>query len=52
MRKFVGKIGTNKVGSDCEFEFEVDDDATEDEIEDAAREAAFQNVEWNYEEEA
>lgn len=49
-RKFTGRIGTDKLGSDCEFEFEVDDDATEKEIEAAAREAALEYVEWNYEE--
>lgn len=50
MRKFVGTISTNKVGSECKFEFEMDDDATDEEIEEAAREAAFNYIEWDYQE--
>lgn len=49
-RKFTGSISTNKVGSECSFEFEADDDATEDQIEELAREAAFDWIDWNYEE--
>ena len=51
MRQFKGYVSTNKVGSECEFEFEVEDDATEGAIEEAAREAMFDRIEWNYEEE-
>ena len=29
MRQFNGTIKTDRVGSDCEFEFEAEDDATE-----------------------
>jgi hypothetical protein len=50
MRRFVGKIETNMEGSACEFEFEVEDDANEEQIEAEAREAAFQLVEWLYRE--
>lgn len=50
MRKFVGEVSTNKVGSECKIEFEVPDDATPEDIEDAGREAAFRYVEWNFEE--
>ena len=50
MRTFTGSIGTNKIGSDCKFEFEVEDDATPEQIESAAREAAFENIEWNFKE--
>lgn len=50
MRKFKGCISTDKVGSDCEFEFEMDDDATDDEIEAECREMALDHVEWWYEE--
>lgn len=50
MRKFQGVIKTNIVGSGCSFEFEVEDDATEKEIEEAAREQAFENIDWYYEE--
>ena len=45
-RKFKGGVKTTKDGSLCEFEFEMPEDATEDEIEEAAREAAFNYVEW------
>lgn len=51
MRKFTGVIKTHKLGSECDFAFEVSDSATNKEIEQEAREAAFDNVEWYYEEE-
>lgn len=50
MRKFKGKIKTDAQGSDCEFEFEVPDDATPELIEREAREAAFNFIEWHYKE--
>lgn len=50
MRKFKGEINTNKVGSQCEFEFEVEDDATEEEIEEEARQSAFEYVDWYFDE--
>lgn len=50
MRVFKGNISTDKIGSACEFEFEVEDTATEEEIEQAARDAAFEHVEWNFKE--
>lgn len=49
MKTYKGSVSTNKVGSNCEFEFEADDDATEDEIEELAREAMFEQIEWNFE---
>ena len=51
MRKFKGLIRTNKQGSDCHFEFEVDDRATDEEIEEIAKTCAFQLIDWNYGEE-
>ena len=48
MKIIQGQIRTSKVGSACEFEFEVEDDATPDEIESMARDAAFDLIEWNY----
>ena len=36
MLKFKGSIRTNKVGSECEFEFAVSDNATPEQIEEAA----------------
>jgi len=50
MRTFKGFIKTDMVGSLCEFEFEVEDNATDAEIENEAKEAAFDCVEWNYKE--
>ena len=50
MRKFAGEIGVNLVGCRVRFEFEADDDATDDEIEAAAKEAAFDNIDWSYDE--
>lgn len=50
MRYFKGGVSTNLVGSDCSFEFEVEDDATEEEIEEIAREAAFDYIDWWYDE--
>lgn len=50
MRTFKGFIRTDAVGSECEFEFEVEDNATDDEVEQEAKQAAFDCVEWNYQE--
>lgn len=50
MRKFKGQVSTGIVGSSMEFTFEIDDDATDAEIEDAARDAMFECIDWNYEE--
>ena len=50
MRNFTGTIRTNKIGSECEFEFKVEDDTTPENIEELAREQAFQLIEWNFEE--
>lgn len=49
MKKFKGSIRLNLVGCVREFEFEVDDDVSEEEIEQIAREHAFEHVDWNYE---
>lgn len=50
MRRFIGYIGTEKDGSNCEFEFQVQDGADVDEIEEEARQAAFDKVNWYYKE--
>lgn len=50
MRKFTGEIATNKVGSSCKFSFEVDDDVTEEQIEEYAKEIAFEYIDWNFSE--
>jgi len=43
------KIRTNMNGSECVDEFDMDDNATPREIEEYARDAAFQMIEWDYE---
>lgn len=48
MKKIKGSIRTDKVGSSCEFEFEMEDEATPEEIEEAARDAAFDMIDWGY----
>jgi len=50
MRHFKGTIQTSVTGSTCQFEFEVEDDATDEVIEEEAKQAAFDYVEWNYQE--
>lgn len=50
MRTFKGTISTNRINSEDTFEFEVEDDATDDEIEDEARQAMLERVNWDYEE--
>lgn len=49
MKRIIGYVETNKVGSRCEFEVEVEDDATEEEIAEQAREAMFEHIEWSFE---
>lgn len=41
-------VSTNRVGSECSDEFEVEDDTTEKEIEEMAKDAMFNMIEWNY----
>lgn len=48
MKTITGYIATNKVGSSCEFEFEVEDDVTPEQIEEMAKDAAFNCIEWSY----
>lgn len=49
-----GSIMTNKVGSECEFEFEaeveaeLDGEELENALEEEARESAFELMEWNF----
>jgi hypothetical protein len=49
MNKYIAFVKTYMQGSVCEEEFEMPDNATEEEIEEAAREAAFNNVDWWWE---
>lgn len=41
-------VTTGLVGSDRECEIEVEDDATDDQIEEQAREAMFDLIEWTW----
>lgn len=41
-------VQTNKIGSLCEDEFELDDNISESEIEDQARECMFNMIEWSW----
>lgn len=50
MRKFKGCISTSVHSSECQFEFEMPDEATEEEIENAAKDAAYDYVDWYFEE--
>lgn len=50
MRTFKGIIKTDVQGSEMEFEFEVDDNATQAQIDEEARQAAFEFVQWHYDE--
>lgn len=45
---YEGRIKTNKVGSECYFDFEMPEDATEEEIESEAFSAAMEKVEWSF----
>jgi hypothetical protein len=48
MKKYRVYIQTNKVGSECSDIFEMEDDATEAEIENEAKEIAFNMIEWGF----
>ena len=59
IRKYKGYVRTNKVGSECEFEFEIDDEELpedpqerEQEINEIALDALWGSgkIDWSYEE--
>lgn len=50
MKKYRGRVSTNRVGSTVTFEFEVDDKATEEQINEIALECMWECIEMNYEE--
>lgn len=60
IRKYEGKVSTNKIGSECEFEFEIDDDDLPEDnpgkrermINAIALEALWDSgiIDWGYEE--
>lgn len=41
-------VSTGKVGSERRAEIEVDDEATDDAIEEVAKEAMFELIEWTW----
>jgi hypothetical protein len=41
-------VKTNKIGSRCEDEFEIDEDASEEEIEEHAKEIMFNMIDWSF----
>lgn len=41
-------VSTNYVGSECSDELEVDDDCTDDDLDDIARDWMFEQIEWGW----
>ena len=50
MKKYKGRVSTNRVGSEVTFEFEIEDNATEKQIEEIALECMWDCIEMTYEE--
>jgi hypothetical protein len=50
VRKFKGHVTIGLVGCKREFEFEMEDDASDDDLEEAAREEMYNIVNYWYEE--
>lgn len=50
MKKIKVWLNTGFAGCVHENEFEVDDDATEEEIEEMAKEIAFNDIDWGWSE--
>lgn len=48
MKKIRVWVATRKIGSKCETTFEIEDDATEDEITEVAQEAMWDMIEWDW----
>ncbi len=48
MKKFKAYLDIGFAGCKIEEEFEVEDNATEKEIEEQAREAIFDRIDWGY----
>lgn len=48
MRLIKGHTETGFAGSNHEWEFEVEDDATDEEIQEMAHQLAFENIDWSY----
>lgn len=50
MRTFQLTVSNGLVGCKVTRQFEVEDDATDQDIEEAGRDAMFEVIEWNYNE--
>lgn len=50
MKKIKVTVQTQKVGSKCEITFEIEDDATEEEIEEVAMASMFDMIDWTWQE--
>lgn len=50
MRKIKAYLDTGFAGCRIEEEFEVEDDATQEQIEEEAREAVFNSIDWGWHE--
>lgn len=48
MKTITVHVSTGMQGSDREVEIEVDDDTPDDEIEELARDAMFEMIEWTW----
>lgn len=48
MKTITGYVATNMIGSRQEFSFKVDDDCTDEEIKEMAKEAMLDLIEWDY----
>ena len=51
LKRIYVRISTNKINSECCDHVDVYEDATEAEIEEIARDVAFNMIEWNWSEE-
>lgn len=50
MKKYKGRVSTDRVGSAVTFEFEVNDNATEEQINEIALECMWECISMDYEE--
>lgn len=48
MKRFIGYVRTGAYMSEDDFTFEVEDDATFEEIREAGRKAMLERIEWGY----
>ena len=48
MKRYKGHVSVGLVGCRVEFEFDIEEDASEQDIEDMARDAMFEHIEWGF----